>query len=290
MRPADFGGVTSTLVRVVVAVAIVWALYWAPAFVLLRVAHVQPPHADPRLVELAARAIVLGVAFALLRVPVRMLGRGDGPAGGGPAALWLVLGTFLVSLLVSVTIVSTSDAAMAGFTVGNALDRWRDGFPATGLAGRFLLNAVLGPLFEEVLFRVLILGFLLRSTRPVFALAVSTLLFAAGHGSWLLSGLLGLALGLLYLRFRGLWLCAAAHGLHNLVSAAGAPFLIAYLHEAGLLMPVGPHLLVLQLAWFFVSLACFAMFLREVFAGTSGGQLLLLPRPFQLQAKPTSAS
>ena len=290
MRPADFGGATSTLVRVVVAVAVVWALYWAPAFVLLRVAHVLPHHADPRLVELAARAILLGVAFALLRVPVHMLGRDYGPAGGGRAALWLVLGTFLVSLLVSVTIVSTSDAARAGFTVGNALDRWRDGFPATGLAGRFLFNAVLGPLFEEVLFRVLILGFLLRSTRPVFALAVSTLLFAAGHGSWLLSGLLGLAFGLLYLRFRGLWLCAAAHGLHNLVSAAGAPFLIAYLHEAGLLMPVGPHLLVLQLAWFFVSLACFAMFLREVFAGTSGGQLLLLPRPFQLQVKPTSAS
>jgi membrane protease YdiL (CAAX protease family) len=290
MRPADFTGAASTLVRVVVAVVIVWAVYWAPTFVLLRVAHVLPLHADPRLMELAARTILLGLFFVLLRVPVRAIRRSREPTAGGRAALWLVLGTFLVSLLVSVTIVSTSDAAKAGFTVGNALERWRDGFPATGLAGRFLFNAVLGPVFEELLFRVLILGFLLRSTRPVFALAVSTLLFAAGHGSWLLSGLLGLAFGLLYLRFQGLWLCAAAHGVHNLVSASGAPFLVAYLHEAGLLMPVGPHLLVLQLAWFIVSLACFAMFLRQVFAGTSGGQLLMLPRPLPLEIKPTPAS
>ncbi len=290
MRPADFTGAAATLVRVVVAVAIVWAVYWAPTFVLIRIAHVLPSHADPRLVELAARTILLGVVFALLRVPVRTLGLSRESAAGGRAALWLVLGTFLVSLLVSVTIVSTSDAAKAGFTVGNAIARWRDGFPVTGLAGRFLFNAVLGPVFEEMLFRVLILGFLLRAARPVFALAVSTLLFAAGHGSWLLSGLLGLAFGLLYLRFQGLWLCAAAHGVHNLASASGAPFLVAYLHEAGLLMPVGPHLLVIQLAWFIVSLACFAMFLRQVLAGTSGGQLLLLPRHLPLEIRPTPAS
>ncbi len=290
MHPTDFTGAAATLVRVVVAVAIVWAVYWAPTFVLLRVAHALPSHADPRFVELAARTILLGVVFALLRVPVRMIGFGRVCTAGGRAAFWLVLGTFLVSLLVSVTIVSTSDAAKAGFTVGNAIARWRDGFPVTGLAGRFLFNAMLGPVFEEVLFRVLILGFLLRAARPAFALAVSTLLFTAGHGSWLLSGLLGLAFGLLYLRFRGLWVCAAAHGAHNLFSASGAPFLVAYLHEAGLLMPIGPHLLVIQLAWFIVSLACFAMFLRQVLAGTSGGQLLLLPRPSPLEVKPTPAS
>lgn len=276
--------------RVVVAVAIVWAVYRVPTAVLLRVAHVLPTHADPLLVELAARTILLGVVLALLRVPVRMIGLSRESAAGGRAASWLVLGTFLLSLLVSVTIVSTSDAAKAGFTVGNAFARWRDGFPATGLAGRFLFNAMLGPLFEEVLFRVLILGFLLRATRPVLALAVSTLLFAAGHGSWLLSGLLGLAFGLLYLRFQGLWVCAAAHGAHNLVSASGAPLLVAYLHEAGLLMPIGPHLLVIQLAWFIVSLACFAMFLRQVLAGTSGSQLLLLPKPSLLEIRPTPAS
>jgi membrane protease YdiL (CAAX protease family) len=290
VRPTDFTGAAATLVRVVVAVAVVWAVYWAPTFVLLRVAHVLPSHADPRLVELAARTILLGVVFALFRVPVRVIGLGRESTAGARAAFWLVLGTFLVSLLVSVTIVSTSDAAKAGFTVGNAIARWRDGFPVTGLAGRFLFNAIFGPVFEEMLFRVLILGFLLRAARPVFALSISTLLFAAGHGSWLLSGLLGLAFGLLYLRFRGLWVCAAAHGAHNLVSASGAPLLVAYLHEAGLLMPVGPHLLVIQLAWFIVSLACFAMFLRQVLAGTSGGQLLLLPKPSPLEIKPTAAS
>lgn len=290
MRRADFGGAVSTLVRVVIAVAIVWTIYWAPPFVLLRVAHVLPAHADPRLVDMGARTILLGLAFALLRVPVRSIARSCEPSHGGRATLWLLLGTFLFSLLVSFTIVSTSDAAKSGFTVDNALERWREGFPVTGLAGRLLFNVVLGPLFEELLFRVLILGLLLRSTRPVYALAVSSLLFAAGHGSWLLSGLLGLAFGLLYLRFRSLWLCAAAHGLHNLVSAAGAPLLVAFLHETRLLMPVGQYLLVLQLAWFIVSLACFVMFLRQVFAGTSAGRLLLLPRPFPLEAKLTSAS
>lgn len=290
MQPAGFAGAAATLARVAAAVAIVWVVYRAPTFLLLRVAHLLPSHADPRLVELAARTILLGLVFALLRVPVATLGRSRESSAGRRAAFWLVLGTFLSSLLVSVTIVSTSDAARAGFTVGNAIARWRDGFPASGLAGRFLLNGLLGPVFEEMLFRVLILGFLLRAARPVLALAVSTLLFAAGHGSWLLSGLLGLAFGLLYLRFQGLWLCATAHGVHNLVSASGAPFLVAYLHEAGLLMPVGQHLLVIQLAWFIVSLACFAMFLRQVLAGTSGGQLLLVPGLSPLETKPAPAS
>ena len=149
---------------------------------------------------------------------------------------------------------------------------WAREFPYTGLAGRFAFYAVLVPAFEELLYRALMLGYLMRLLPPWLALAVSTALFAAGHPSWVLSGLSGIAYGLLYLRYRNLWLCVLAHGAHNLLSSSGATLLAAYLNDVQFSMTV--NLLLLQISWVLLVLACIAMFMRYVFADVRASSLL----------------
>jgi membrane protease YdiL (CAAX protease family) len=176
------------------------------------------------------------------------------------------------------TIVSTSGFDARSGTA-DILARWAREFPSTGLAGHFAFYTVFVPIFEELLYRALILGHLLRLLPPWLALVVSTLLFAAGHPSWFLSGLSGVAYGLLYLRYRNLWLCILAHSAHNLVSSAGATLLAACLHDIQFSMPMEMNLLLLQLTWTFLTFACFAMFLRHVFAKVEGGPSVLLLGP-----------
>ena len=214
----------------------------------------------------------------MLRVPIRSLSGGWPPRHGIEAGGWLTLGTLLFSLLVSMTIVSTSGFDARSGTA-DILATWAREFPSTGLAGHFAFYTVFVPIFEELLYRALILGYLLRRLPPWLALVVSTVLFAAGHPSWFLSGLSGVAYGLLYLRYRNLWLCVLSHGAHNLVSSAGATLLAACLHDIRFSMPMEMNLLLLQLTWTFVTLACFAMFLHHVFAKMDGAPSLLLLGP-----------
>jgi len=166
-------------------------------------------------------------------------------------------------------------------TIGAAdiLATWAREFPSTGLAGTLPSTRSFVPIFEELLYRALILGHLLRLLPPWLALVVSTLLFAAGTLCGFLSGLSGVAYGLLYLRYRNLWLCILTHGAHNLVSSAGAALLAAYLHDSQVSMPMEMNLLRFKLTWTFLTLACFAMFLRRVFAKVESGPSVLLHGP-----------
>lgn len=247
-----------------------------PLPLLLRIGHWFPSE-EPRLVILLVQAISLALVLVVLRVPVRSLSGGLPPRQGIEAGSWLTLGTLLFSLLVSMTIASASALDRSGSA--DILARWTREFPSTGLAGHFAFYAVFVPLFEELLYRVLILGYLLRLLPPWLALVVSTLLFAAGHPSWFFSGLSGVAYGLLYLRYRSLWLCVLSHSAHNLVSSAGATLLAAYLHDIGFSMPMESNRLLFQFAWMFLTLACFAVFLRYVFANADGGPRVLLLGP-----------
>jgi membrane protease YdiL (CAAX protease family) len=269
MRPS-----LAALAGIVGSAAVVVATSVLPLPMLLRVGH-WLPSGDPRLVVLTVQALGLALVLVVLRVPIRSLLRGLPPRQGIEAGSWLTLGTLLFSLLVSMTIVSTSGFDARSGTA-EVLARWALEFPATGLAGHFAFYAVFVPIFEELLYRALILGYLLRVLPPWLALVVSTLLFAAGHPSWFFSGLSGVAYGLLYLRYRSLWLCVLAHGAHNLVSSAGATLLVAHLHDIRFSMWLEMNLLLLQLSWTFLSLACFAMFLRHVFAEGDGGPSVLL--------------
>jgi CAAX protease family protein len=258
--------------------AVVFLTSILPLPLLLRVGH-WLPSGDPRLVVLAVQAVGLALVLVALRVPIRSLLRGLPPVAGIMAAGWLTLGTLLFSLLVSTTIVATTGLDTQSRTA-TTIAGWSREFPATGLAGHLAFYAVLVPMFEELLYRGLILGYLLRRLAPWLALSVSALLFAAGHPSWFLAGLSGVAYGLLYLRYRSLWLCVLCHSAHNLVSSTGATLLVAYLHDVRFPMLMEMNLLLVQLAWTCVTLACFAMFLRHVFARMEGrpSTLLLGPR------------
>lgn len=82
-----------------------------------------------------------------------------------------------------------------------------------------LLLCVVGPLCEELVFRVGILRPLYRHRLPtLLAAGISALAFAVVHGN-LVQGIpafiVGFILGLLYLRTGNLWLCLPAHIANN---------------------------------------------------------------------------
>lgn len=93
-----------------------------------------------------------------------------------------------------------------------------------------MLVVLVGPFFEEAMFRGWILGGLKPHLGSVGSLAVSAFLFALGHGD---AGQLptyffvGLVFGWIYLTSRSLWTCFAVHVLWNATSLlhlyAGAP-------------------------------------------------------------------
>lgn len=268
----------STLARAAVATLAAFLFLAAPPYILLRVPHRIVSVLDPHFSLALVQACLLAVFAAAQKGPLRSLTKAPPSESGLPAAAWFLLGDVLIALLLAVTIVSTSSAPSEGFTVSNGLESLGRDFDKTGIAGGLLRVSVIAPVLEEFLFRVLILGCLMRTTRPWIALGVSTALFAAVHNAWFVPSLLGLALGLLYLRYRSLWLCVVTHSAHNLLVAAGAPLLVAYLHEATVLAPIKDNLLLLQICWLAVGLACVWLFLHLVLRGGGSGERMSLFR------------
>lgn len=88
-----------------------------------------------------------------------------------------------------------------------------------GNAVCWLLLAVLGPLFEELVFREGIQRHLIAAkVSPLVAVLVSALCFALVHGNWwqaVPAVVLGFALGLCYLRTGDIRLCGLLHILNN---------------------------------------------------------------------------
>ncbi len=73
---------------------------------------------------------------------------------------------------------------------------------------------------EEWLFRGVILRRLVRPLGAIAALVISAALFAAVHG-WRgipTRFIVGLILGILYLRTQSLWACITAHTVHNAIA------------------------------------------------------------------------
>jgi len=267
----------ATLGRAVFAYALVRFLYWAPAFLLLHSIPWMPRFIDGWFLFLVLQgALFLAVAFAL-RVPVVSEAQAGWSAGGLRAVCWLLSAGALLGALVAMTAISISDAASIGLKVSDGLEGLARDFPHAGVAGGAIRNFVLAPIFEEFLFRVLVLGFLLKRAPPWLALVITTVMFASVHESWISSTVIGLAFGLLYLRYRSVWLCALAHGGQNLLLAAGTPIAVAHLYEIGVLVPVRENLLVLQLCWLSTILFCLWMFLRSVIGKDRGKAMLLSP-------------
>jgi membrane protease YdiL (CAAX protease family) len=264
-------GVLMPSVRAAAALLAVLLVYAAPPHALLRIAHRMPAGIDPFFLLFIMQAVVFTVIAALLKAPVLTLARSGVCASGFRAVLWLWAGAALLALLASLSAVSTSSSRLS---VADGLAALAIGSPNFGIPGAILQRVFFMPLLEEFLFRVLILGFLLASMRPWLALAISVALFAIGHSSWLVSGFMGVALGLLYLRYRSVWLCIVAHGGHNLM-VLGLPLLVAFLHERNVVVPIQHNLLALQIAWVMLVVACFWMFFHHVLvvAGRGGPSL-----------------
>jgi len=250
--------------RTLAAVLAVVATSIFPVLLLVRSAHLLPQGQDPRIVVFAVQALILSAILLLFRIPPRRLSPAGLSHSGLMAGFWFVLASLLFSLLVLCTAIPFDPR---GGNVERLLAEWTREFPSSGVPGRLAFVVILVPIFEEFLYRGLVLGYVLRGARTWLALSVTTALFAAGHGSLLLSGMLGLALGLLYLRYRNLWLCILVHGAHNLLSSAGATLLVAWLRDKEWLAPPEGSVLPLQVAGLAAVIGCLGMCAARLFSG-----------------------
>lgn len=86
----------------------------------------------------------------------------------------------------------------------------------------FLTICLLAPIFEEILFRGIILrGMLQKGISPIFSIFFSSLLFGLAHlNPWqfLGAGFFGGLIGFVYYRTKSLWLAIFLHGLNNCIS------------------------------------------------------------------------
>jgi len=86
----------------------------------------------------------------------------------------------------------------------------------------FITVCIIAPVFEEILFRgILLRGLLQNNKNPFLAILLSSFLFGLAHmNPWqfLGAGLLGAVFGFVYYRTKSLWLCIFLHALNNTIS------------------------------------------------------------------------
>lgn len=86
----------------------------------------------------------------------------------------------------------------------------------------FITVCLFAPIFEEILFRgILLRGLLQNRVHPIMAIGFSSLLFGFAHlNPWqfLGAGLLGCVFGFVYYQTKALWICILLHALNNSLS------------------------------------------------------------------------
>lgn len=104
------------------------------------------------------------------------------------------------------------------------------------LAVAALVMAVVPAIAEELFFRGLVMGDLLRSgVKPATSIVVSGIIFSLVHfefHNFLAIGVLGIFLGYLYYVSGSLWLCVAAHFINNFFAV-----LARYMANVGIISP-----------------------------------------------------
>jgi len=253
-----------------VVVSLPWLLVRIPS-----TAHVI----DPFFTVFAVQVVAFALVAAVLRVRPSSLKVEKISADGSLAVLWLLLAELAIAILFFSTLVATASSGV-GNSVYELIGRYSRHFPHTGLAGAVFGLGVLAPILEEFVFRGLILGYVLRSTRPWVAVVFSSLLFGAAHGSaWPFPTLLGILYAFLYLRYQSVWLCVIAHACSNLLIAGATPLLIAWLNESYPGLGIKQHLIWFQVTCCLVSISFLFMFFREARA-----------KPRRSQQRPASVS
>lgn len=88
------------------------------------------------------------------------------------------------------------------------------------MPSRIIVNGILIPMLEEVVYRGIVCGQLDLWYGKKISVFISALLFGMMHFNmvqFLYAFLMGIALGYVFVRYKKLWVPAAAHGLTNLV-------------------------------------------------------------------------
>ena len=169
-------------------------------------------------IELGLGAVALGFTLGKYRCGPEYLGLHTGPS---PRGLLLGLGVVLAGIVATAMYVQGVSVLGWTFLLPPSLSRMLQlaGTPvAVGLVA-----TVLAPLAEEVFFRGFVFGALARKVGIPAGMALSSLLFAAGHmqpGVLVPTFVLGLMLAWLYWRTSSLWTTIFAHFAFNLVALA----------------------------------------------------------------------
>lgn len=85
---------------------------------------------------------------------------------------------------------------------------------------KILCHAIAAPIIEELMMRGIVLGQLCLWYGPVVSVLLSSIFFGILHGNivqFLYAVIVGIALGVMYIKTKRLSLCMLAHGLLNLI-------------------------------------------------------------------------
>jgi len=140
------------------------------------------------------------------------------------AGMWLI-GMVVLLMLMQLLIWLDIDFLLPPDTAQQALDEAGGNIVLT-----LLLVAVAGPVAEEIFFRGFVLTGLLKRFGGLRALLLSSLLFGLFHidpGAILLTFILGVVLGWVYLKTGSIWPAIFAHALHNTVAILATKYLTA---------------------------------------------------------------
>lgn len=126
-------------------------------------------------------------------------------------------GYLLLSILIIFPVIFLLDYLLSNLTWIPDLLKQDFDILLSGWGGIFLIT-VLGPIFEEILFRGVITKVLLKRYSPVKAIAASAVIFGVIHGNpvqILSAGLIGLLLAWVYYRTGSLIPCILMHIINN---------------------------------------------------------------------------
>lgn len=169
-------------------------------------------------------AVMLAAGIAALVAYLRIAGvtRAALPIGSlGLPILGAVLAALLIDVFAWQVIVNLTTSLDAGEALLNEREDYTYTLTPAHLPGEFMWSVVMAPIFEELVFRGLLLGCLLaRGWNPWLAVAVTSAAFAGIHSQYYLPGLTsvfigGLLFGWLRIMSNGLAAPILAHSAMN---------------------------------------------------------------------------
>jgi len=127
----------------------------------------------------------------------------------------------------------------------------------------FLNLVVFIPIFEELLFRGLILSGLKNSYNIIIALIISSVIFGLFHVDILGAFIFGLWLGWIYLKTNNILLCVLVHSACNAISFIFRAFMNDF-SASGLFVRIGENFIIISLLMFGASIGLLLMGYKKI--------------------------